>query len=120
MAQPALNSPIHCSMLVHHPQQLAAWHRGAGISAAQFYQDVAKLAAQLPEAREVVNLCEDRYHFAVSFAAAIVRQQVTLMPSNNTPGAVNSLLNKSQDGYCLTDQLQQGIQAQQLLYTELL
>ncbi|MCG7924980.1 MAG: AMP-binding protein [Candidatus Thiodiazotropha taylori] len=120
MAQPALNSPIHCSMLVHHPQQLAAWHRGAGISAAQFYQDVAKLAAQLPEAGEVVNLCEDRYHFAVSFAAAIVRQQVTLMPSNNTPGAVNSLLNKSQDGYCLTDQLQQGIQARQLLYTELL
>ncbi|RLW70900.1 MAG: hypothetical protein B6D71_04630 [gamma proteobacterium symbiont of Stewartia floridana] len=120
MAQPALNSPIHCSMLVHHSQQLAAWHRGAGISAAQFYQDVAKLAAQLPEAGEVVNLCEDRYHFAVSFAAAIVRQQVTLMPSNNTPGAVNSLLNKSQDGYCLTDQLQQGIQAQQLLYTELL
>ncbi|MCG7982814.1 MAG: AMP-binding protein [Candidatus Thiodiazotropha lotti] len=120
MAQPALNSPIHCSMLVHHPQQLAAWHRGAGISAAQFYQDVAKLAAQLPEAGQVVNLCEDRYHFAVSFAAAIVRQQVTLMPSNNTPGAVNSLLNKSRDGYCLTDQLQQGIQARQLLYTELL
>ncbi|MBW9258249.1 MAG: AMP-binding protein [Candidatus Thiodiazotropha sp. (ex. Lucinisca nassula)] len=120
MAQPALNSPIHSSMLVHHPQQLAAWHRGAGISAARFYQDVAKLAAQLPEAGEVVNLCEDRYHFAVSFAAAIVRQQVTLMPSNNTPGAVNSLLNKSQDGYCLTDQLQQGIQARQLLYTELL
>ncbi|MCG7923697.1 MAG: AMP-binding protein [Candidatus Thiodiazotropha lotti] len=120
MAQPALNSPIHCSMLVHHPQQLAAWHRGAGISAAQFYQDVAKLAAQLPEAGQVVNLCEDRYHFAVSFAAAIVRQQVTLMPSNNAPGAVNSLLNKSRDGYCLTDQLQQGIQARQLLYTELL
>ncbi|WP_083223297.1 AMP-binding protein [Candidatus Thiodiazotropha endoloripes] len=120
MAQPALNSPIHCSMLAHHPQQLAAWHRGAGISAAQFYQDVAKLAAQLPEAGEVVNLCEDRYHFAVSFAAAIVRQQVTLMPSNNTPGAVNSLLIKSRDGYCLTDQLQQGIQARQLLYTELL
>ena len=120
MAEPALNSPIQCSMLLHHPQQLAAWHRGAGISAAQFYQDVAKLAAQLPDAGQVVNLCEDRYHFAVSFAAAIVRQQVTLMPSNNTPGAVNSLLNKTADGYCLTDQLQQGIQAQQLLYTELL
>jgi acyl-coenzyme A synthetase/AMP-(fatty) acid ligase len=120
MAEPALNSQNQCSILAHHPQQLAAWHRGRGITAAQFYQDVAKLAAQLPDAGQVVNLCEDRYHFAVSFAAAIVRQQVTLMPSNNTPGAVNSLLNEASDGYCLTDQVQQNIQAKQYLYTELL
>ncbi len=120
MAEPALNSPIQCSMLLHHPQQLAAWHRGAGISAARFYQDVAKLAGRLPQAGQVVNLCEDRYHFAVSFAAAIVRQQVTLMPSNNTPGAVNSLLDKTADGYCLTDRSQPGIQARQRLYAELL
>jgi acyl-coenzyme A synthetase/AMP-(fatty) acid ligase len=107
-------------MLMHHPQQLAAWHRGTGITATQFYEDVAKLAAQLPDAGQVVNLCEDRYHFAVSFAAAIMRQQVTLMPSNNTPGAVNSLLSETSDGYCLTDQLLPDILAPQYLYTELL
>ncbi|MES9942060.1 MAG: AMP-binding protein [Candidatus Thiodiazotropha sp. 6PLUC2] len=120
MAEPALNSSIQCSMLVHHPQQIAAWHHGRGVSADQFFQDVAKLAAQLPEMKQVINLCDDRYHFAVSFAAAIVRQQITLMPSNNTPGAVNSLLQDWGDSYCLTDQYQNSIQAKQLLFNDLL
>jgi acyl-coenzyme A synthetase/AMP-(fatty) acid ligase len=105
---------------MHHPQQLAAWHRGHGISAAHFYQDVAKLSAHLPDTMQVINLCEDRYHFAVSFAAAIVRKQITLMPSNNTPGAINSLLKNGDDCYCLTDQLCDGIKTDQYLFNDLL
>ncbi|MES9830765.1 MAG: AMP-binding protein [Candidatus Thiodiazotropha sp. DIVDIV] len=120
MAEPALNSSVQCSMLLHHPQQIAAWHRGRGISADQFFLDVAKLAAQLPDAKHLINLCDDRYHFAVSFAAAIVRQQITLMPSNNTPGAVNSLLKDWGESYCLTDQFQNSIQAKQYLFDDLL
>jgi acyl-coenzyme A synthetase/AMP-(fatty) acid ligase len=120
MAEPALNNLIQCSMLVHHPQQLAAWHRGRGISVEQFFEDVAKLADQLPDAEQVINLCDDRYHFAVSFAAAMVRHQITLMPSNNTPGAVNSLLKNRGKSYCLTDQLKNSILAKQYLVGDLL
>lgn len=120
MAEPALNNLKQCSMLVHHPQQLAAWHRGRGISVEQFFEDVAKLADQLPDAGQVINLCEDRYHFAISFAAAMVRHQITLMPSNNTPGAVNSLLKNHSKSYCLTDQLQNTILAKQYLVGDLL
>ncbi len=113
MAQPAVNSPIPSGFLLHHPQQPVAWHRGVPISAEQFLSDVSKLAAQLPDSDCVFNLCEDRYHFLVSFAAAIMRSQVTLMPSNSTPGAVNTLLRDHPQGYCLCDREVPGIQAPQ-------
>ena len=120
MAQLAVNTPILCDMLAHHPQQPVAWHQGAAITAERFFQDVTKLAAQLPDAKYVFNLCDDRYHFIVSFAAAMLRKQVTLMPSNNTPGAVNSLLAEWKESYCLTDQPLSSIQAEQYLFTDLL
>jgi acyl-coenzyme A synthetase/AMP-(fatty) acid ligase len=106
-------------MLVHHPQQAVAWHRGAAITAKRFFLDVATIAARLPDAKYVINLCEDRYHFTVSFAAAIVRQQVTLMPSTNTPGAVNSLIGDWGDSYCLTDKPQDNIRIKQYLFYDL-
>ena len=49
--------------------------------------DVAALSRQrLPPRGHVVNLCRDRYRFAVGFAAALCRRQVTLLPPNDTPG----------------------------------
>jgi acyl-coenzyme A synthetase/AMP-(fatty) acid ligase len=120
MAEPAVNSSIQCGIIVHHPHQPISWHRDGAISAEYFFQDVAKLAMQLPDAKYVFNLCENRYHFLVSFAAAILRKQITLMPSNNTPGAVNSLLDEWQGHYCLVDRQVKGIQSQQYLYSDLI
>jgi acyl-coenzyme A synthetase/AMP-(fatty) acid ligase len=120
MAQTAVTRLIQGGFLVHHPQQPIAWHRGKALCAEHFLQDVSRLAAQLPESHHVFNLCEDRYHFLVSFAAAILRNQITLMPSNSTPGAVNTLLQDRPDSYCLCDQEIPGIQAPQYLFETLI
>ncbi|MET0027038.1 MAG: AMP-binding protein [Candidatus Thiodiazotropha sp.] len=120
MAQPAVNSPIPSGFLLHHPQQPVAWHRGSAISAERFLRDISKLAAQLPDSNCVFNLCEDRYHFLVSFAAAIMRNQITLMPSNSTPGAVNALLLDRPDGYCLCDREVPGIRAPQYRFESMI
>ena len=58
-----------------------------------FLADVAALAARLPARAHVVNLCVDRYRFAVGFAAALVRGQVNLLP----PGAAPELLRELAD-----------------------
>ncbi len=69
----------------------------------QFLRDVVALAALLPQRRHILNLCTDRYHFAVGFCAALVQQQISLLPPNQTPDLVERLSQRYPDVYCLTD-----------------
>ena len=67
-------------------------YRGAEvISANQFLWDVSQLASALPDGRHVLNLCADRYHFIVGFAAALLRQHINLLPPNQTPHLIDEL-----------------------------
>ncbi len=68
-----------------------AYRAGLAISAAQFLQDVRTLAARLPDRAYVINLCGDRYRFAVGLAAALMRRQISLLPPNHTPAIVVAL-----------------------------
>ena len=68
-----------------------AIYRGAPVSARQFIAQADALAAAFPEARYVVNLCENRYHFALAWAAACLRSQVTLLPPNRARGVLEEL-----------------------------
>ncbi|MGQ0586885.1 MAG: AMP-binding protein [Gammaproteobacteria bacterium] len=84
-------------------QQVLAWHEGRPCSHAQFAGHVAAVAALLPEASHVLNLCEDRYRFMLAFAAAGSRRQVSLMPSSRVPAALNALLEQHPGCYALGD-----------------
>ena len=58
----------------------ALFHREDGpVGAAAFLHDVHALAATLPPGAHVVNLCRDRYAFAVGFAAALVAGRTSLL-----------------------------------------
>ena len=80
-----------------------AYRDGRSISVRQFLRDVEQLAALLPARRHVLNLCSDRYHFVVGFAAALVREHVSLLPPNQTPNLIAQLSDRYPDLYCLTD-----------------
>jgi acyl-coenzyme A synthetase/AMP-(fatty) acid ligase len=69
----------------------------------EFLGHVARLAAVLPDRDYVLNLCADRYHFAVAFAAALVRAHVSLLPPNVVTGAIADLACSYPDVYCLGD-----------------
>ncbi len=81
-----------------------AWRGGERVSAIGFMADVAALAAQLPGRGYVVNLCTDRYRFAVAFAAALVRGQVSLLPPSRAPGFLAQLATRHPDLYALADE----------------
>jgi acyl-coenzyme A synthetase/AMP-(fatty) acid ligase len=84
-------------------------YRGArAIGVTGYLQDVARTAALLPERRHVLNLCTDRYRFAVALGAALVRGQVSLLPPNQTPDLIERLTSRYPGLYCLGDQAAQG------------
>lgn len=91
--------------LIHHSKSdcVFAYRGGKPVSAQQFLQDVAHLARALPDKRYILNLCTDRYRFAVGFAAALLREQTSLLPPNYTPSLVERLGQSYPDMYCIAD-----------------
>ena len=68
------------------------WHRGKAIDSGQFLADVARIRAWLPAGVPILNLCENRYDFAVAFAAVAANGQCNLLPGSRAPQAVAELL----------------------------
>jgi acyl-coenzyme A synthetase/AMP-(fatty) acid ligase len=87
----------------YSPHAVLARGRGADITVSRFLGDAARLAGRLPERRHVLNLCDNRYRFAVGLAAALMRGQVSLLPPNDTPDLVERLIARYDDLYCVTD-----------------
>ena len=81
-----------------------AWMNGQAITRAKFLSDVWGLAGRLPEHGFVLNLMQARYSFLVSFAAALIRKQISLLPPNRTPRMLEKMQAAYPDCYCLADQ----------------
>ncbi len=64
---------------------VVAWREGCPVSRHTFLTEVHALAAQLPEAHYAINLCRDRYRFAVALFAAIVRGVHSVLPNVSAP-----------------------------------
>jgi acyl-coenzyme A synthetase/AMP-(fatty) acid ligase len=88
------------------------------ISRATFLRDVAALAARLPDHRYILNLCTDRYRFMVGFAAALCRQQVSLLPPGDTAAILRVVAEDYPDLYALTDTTEVALPS--LIYPETL
>ncbi len=91
--------------LLQSPRDLAlplAWRDGQAISAGQFIAEAQTLAQALPEGRPV-NLCQDRYHFALGLAGALLRGQTSLMPPNALPETLRQLPTSGAAPYLLVD-----------------
>jgi acyl-coenzyme A synthetase/AMP-(fatty) acid ligase len=73
------------------------------ISRQEFLAEIMQLAERLPAPPYVVNFCSDRYRFTVAWVAAMLRGQVTLLPSSRDAHAVTELQADYQSFYVLTD-----------------
>jgi len=83
---------------------VVAWRGDRALRVADFLADLAAVSAALPQRRFVVNLCIDRYRFAVGFAAALLREQVSLLPPNHTPQLLSQLKDRYDGLYALCDE----------------
>lgn len=105
--------------LISHPSPdaVVAYRDGAPIRAGQFLADVCRVANALPPGRHLLNLCADRYRFAVGFAAAALGQRISLLPSTLTPETVRQMRAFAPDVFCLSDH-DDGIDLPRLHYPE--
>jgi acyl-coenzyme A synthetase/AMP-(fatty) acid ligase len=93
-----------------------AWRGHESVTVAQFLRDAAYLAERLPAGHHVLNVCRDRYRFAVGFAAALMTDKVSLLPPTHTPETVQQLKVYAPDAFCLHDSEQCDIALPQLHY----
>ncbi len=83
--------------------QPLAWRAGRLVSAAEFVADVHALATRLPARTHGVNLCRDRYCFAVALAAAMARGQISLLPASQAEESLRELQRAYRSAYLLVD-----------------
>lgn len=92
-----------------------AWRRGEPLSCARFLADVDALAASLPAREHVLNVCNDRYRFAVGLAAAMRRGQTSLLPPSTHAATIRQLAARFPDLYCLAETPQPDIDLPQTI-----
>jgi acyl-coenzyme A synthetase/AMP-(fatty) acid ligase len=91
--------------LIAHPSAGAAfaYRGGRVITAGQYLADVGRLASMLPAGGHVVNLCADRYRFAVGLGAAMTSGKISLLPPTQVPEIIRHLHAFAPDALCLND-----------------
>ena len=89
---------------------MLAYRAGTPILVRQFLADVERVGAALGQRGHVLNVCSDRYHFAVGLAASLVRGLVSLLPSTRTPEVIAQLRRFAPDAFCLTDEAECDIE----------
>jgi len=107
--------------LVSHASldQPLARYNGEDISVSRFLADVAHVAAILPAGGYILNVCRDRYRFAVGFAAAMMTGKISLLPPTHTAEMVQQLKLFAPDVFCLHDNPDCDIDMPRLLFPEL-
>jgi len=65
--------------------------------------DAVALAARLPAGAHLLNVCQDRYRFAVGFVAGLLAGKISLQPASQSAETLQSLGGEFGDVVCLRD-----------------
>ncbi len=85
------------------PAATLAWRAGQPVAVARYLADVEACAATLPAAGPAINLCVDRYDFAVALGAALMRGQLSLLPPNALTDTLAQLRQADPGAYGITE-----------------
>ncbi len=100
MSRPGATLPLLARRDLDAP---LAWRDGRPVSGHAFLAAAARLAERLPAEGRPINLCQDRLHFALGLAAALLRGQPSLMPPNALPATLRQLPVDGAPAYVLAD-----------------
>jgi acyl-coenzyme A synthetase/AMP-(fatty) acid ligase len=84
-------------------EQWVARRSDRGFTVREFIASARNLAFRMPVKQHVINLCKDRYHFLIGFAAALISRQISLLPNCCASEALAQLEQKYPDAYILAD-----------------
>jgi acyl-coenzyme A synthetase/AMP-(fatty) acid ligase len=101
------------------PSAIVAYRSGSAVTVRQFLDEAKQVAERLPEGKHVLNVCTDRYQFAVGLAACLMSERVSLLPSTHTPQVIAQLAAFAPDAFCLTDDRRCDIELARVYYPDL-
>lgn len=87
----------------HALDDVLAWGPQGPVRVREFLADAMALADALPPQGHLINLCEDRYRFAVGFAAGLLRGRSSLQPSSQAEHSLRQLAGDYPGAVCLVD-----------------
>lgn len=88
---------------VHGMDDVIAWRSAGAVSVHEFLADAHALAGLLPVGQGVLNLCEDRYHFAVVFAACVLAGKTSLQPASHSGETLQRLAQEYPGAFGVVD-----------------
>lgn len=80
-----------------------AWRLEGPVTVRRFLAEAAALAGSLPPGRHLLNVCQDRYRFAVGLAAGLLSDRISLQPSSHSPETLRQIHAECPDAVCLCD-----------------
>lgn len=89
-------------------EELVMLHDGEPVSVGQFLARAQALAQDIPAGSPVINLCQDRHAFSVTFAAAIINGGCNLLPANRLKATVDNLVDAFEGAVAVADQPLEG------------
>lgn len=87
----------------HGLDDVLAWRPSGPVRVREFLADAQAVAALLLAGTGVLNLCEDRYHFAVLFAACLLTDKVSLQPSSHSAETLQRLAQEYPGCFAVVD-----------------
>jgi len=82
---------------------MIAWLPAGPRRVRDFLADAEALATRLPAGCALLNMCHDRYHFAVGFAAGLISGKVSLQPASQSAETLLRIRADFPDVVCLCD-----------------
>jgi acyl-coenzyme A synthetase/AMP-(fatty) acid ligase len=83
--------------------RIVAWRPAGPVRAGEFLGEALEIARRLPPGRHLLNLCQDRYRFALGFAAGLIDGRQSLQPSSLSPETLRSIRAGHPELTCLCD-----------------
>lgn len=88
---------------LHELDATVAWCADGPVSARRFIAESRALADWLPAGNSLLNVCQDRYRFALGFAAGLMTGKVSLQPASQTAETLARIAELHRDAVCLRD-----------------
>jgi acyl-coenzyme A synthetase/AMP-(fatty) acid ligase len=97
---------------------VVAWRPEGPVPVREFIAQAQAVARVLPEPAWVINLCEDRYHFAVVFAACLMSGKTSLQPASHSHQTLNQLAQDHAGAFAVTDGGFEDLQIPRIAFTD--
>lgn len=94
----------HTPLLGHRSLDALFAHTPRGpVDVRTFLAEAGELAARLPAGVHFLNLCQDRYRFALGLAAGLLAGRVSLQPSSQSEETLRQIRRDYAGVFCLCD-----------------